>query len=315
MKTHFTILKALALSLMFLVQACKLESEFEKQQKREDEIIRNFIQTNGINAERHALGYYFSVLESNSSGIEVKEGDIVKMKYKLRLLDGKVVEDIFDEKFEPAIFRYSRNSIFPADMLEGVGNMRHGERFRFIIPSYMAHRRHGLHPYIPSDAILDFEVEVLDVMKLKDRNDEEDAIMEAYIQHYGYEDVIKNDTLGFYYVRLTEGSGRHAEIGDVVSLHFTGSLMNDSIFTTTRGAGVRSLTLGRGAYITSFETGLIARQKGETGFLLIPSRSAFRHGVLYIPELTRKFTDQRVPPYSIVKFDLEVLSVELPKKN
>lgn len=116
-----------------------------------------------------ADGRPVSQTDSGLAYIDVAEGagdppppaSTVRVHYTGRLADGSVFDSSVD-RGEPAEF--SLSAVIPG-WTEGVGSMRPGGKRRLIIPPEMGYGSRGMPPKIPPDAILDFDVELLAVIR------------------------------------------------------------------------------------------------------------------------------------------------------
>jgi len=98
----------------------------------------------------------------------------------------------------------------------------------------------------------------------------------------------------------SRGNGIKAEAGDIVSVHYTGKLTNDSVFDSSvkRGQPIR-ITLGKGQVIKGWDEGLAYLCKGDKATLTIPPDLAYGDRDLGI-----------IPPNSTLVFDLELVDVQ-----
>ncbi|MBI2484601.1 FKBP-type peptidyl-prolyl cis-trans isomerase [Candidatus Uhrbacteria bacterium] len=98
---------------------------------------------------------------------------------------------------------------------------------------------------------------------------------------------------------LAEGEGEGAATGDVLRVHYTGTLVDGTKFDSSLDRGVPfEVTLGTGAVIEGWERGLLGMKKGEKRRLTIP------------PELgygDRQAGD--IPPNSTLVFEVELLEI------
>jgi len=103
--------------------------------------------------------------------IPIKEGggaspvatDTVKVNYKGQLPDGKVF-DASEKHGGPATF--GLNGVIPC-WTEGVQKMKVGGKARLVCPSAIAYGDRGAGGDVPPGAVLDFEVELLEIVKGK----------------------------------------------------------------------------------------------------------------------------------------------------
>src|ERR1700761_4019753 len=82
---------------------------------------------------------------------------------------------------------------------------------------------------------------------------------------------------GLKYVRTKPGNGKPIELGDKVSVYYTGTLSDGSVFDTNRDATntVFKFTIGQHEVIPGWEEGFQLMSKGEKGILFIPANQAY----------------------------------------
>lgn len=131
-----------------------------EQGLKDEKIIQQYLADNGIEAERTNQGIYY-IIEKEGTGERPVTTDKVKVHYRGMLLDGTE----FDSS-------YSRNqpSSFPLKGVIkgwqfGIPMLKVGGKGRLIIPSGMAYGPMGRRPQIPENAILIFDVELLEIVK------------------------------------------------------------------------------------------------------------------------------------------------------
>jgi FKBP-type peptidyl-prolyl cis-trans isomerase len=96
------------------------------------------------------------------------------------------------------------------------------------------------------------------------------------------------------------GTGRSPKSGDVVRVHYTGTLMNGTKFDSSRDRGTPfDFTLGEGAVIKGWDKGVVGMRVGGKRRLVIPQ--ALGYGEAGSPP--------NIPPKAGLKFDIELLDV------
>jgi peptidylprolyl isomerase len=105
---------------------------------------------------------------------------------------------------------------------------------------------------------------------------------------------------GLQYQELAIGEGQTAQVGDTVSVHYTGTLQNGQKFDSSLDRNTPfTFTLGRGSVIAGWEEGLLGMQVGGKRKLIIPS------------DLGYGPTGQgQIPPNATLIFDVELLSID-----
>ena len=85
-----------------------------------------------------------------------------------------------------------------------------------------------------------------------------------------------------------------AEIGDTVRVHYTGRLMDGTIFDTSIGREPLEFTIGDGRLIPGFEKAVIGMNTGETKTVTLAPEEAYGP---YLEELTADVDITQFPPH------------------
>ena len=106
---------------------------------------------------------------------------------------------------------------------------------------------------------------------------------------------------GLGYVTLKPGSGRAAASGDMVSVQYTGSLDDGTVFDTSR-KGDRPFTfkLGQGTVISGWDQGIPGMLEHEVRKLILPAYLGYGpagHGT-------------KIPPNAPLVFEVELVKIE-----
>ena len=147
-----------SLITMFAFGSCMKKDNFDpkKQADQDEAIIVKFLADNNINAIRHLSGLYYQILEPGSGTVTYSANTQVLAKYTGRLLNGSV----FDQTTtQPLAFRLGDVIV---GWQVGVPLIKKGGKIRLFIPSAYGYGRDGSGP-IPSNAVLDFDIELVDV--------------------------------------------------------------------------------------------------------------------------------------------------------
>lgn len=139
----------------FVFGACKKEDQKEIDQG----IIEKYITDHNLNALEGEDGLYY-VLENEGSGARPTAFSTVTVHYRGQLTDGFVFDSSYD-RGQPATFSLS-------EVIEGwqigIPKFREGGKGKLLIPSHLAYgSRPPFGSGIPADAVLIFDVELLDV--------------------------------------------------------------------------------------------------------------------------------------------------------
>lgn len=99
---------------------------------------------------------------------------------------------------------------------------------------------------------------------------------------------------------IAVGQGREVRIGDIVRLHYTGTLTDGSTFDSSRSGGKPfEFRVGQGQVIKGFDRGVLGMKVGGRRKITIPYQLGY--GADGSPP--------RIPPRATLIFDLELLDV------
>ncbi len=100
---------------------------------------------------------------------------------------------------------------------------------------------------------------------------------------------------------LEQGEGRQTEAGDVLTVHYIGTLVDGTQFDSSLDRGEPFVfTLGVGKVIRGWDKGLLGMRIGEKRRLTVPPELGY--GVDGVPEL--------IPPNATLIFEVELLEIE-----
>jgi FKBP-type peptidyl-prolyl cis-trans isomerase len=96
------------------------------------------------------------------------------------------------------------------------------------------------------------------------------------------------------------GTGPEAKAGDIVTVHYTGTLSNGTKFDSSRDRGQPfSFTLGRGQVIRGWDVGVAGMQVGGRRELTIPADEGYGS----------RGAGGAIPPNATLHFDVEMLKI------
>lgn len=152
------------LTLPVLLGGCNVNSvdEEELQREREDQLIRDYLEANDLEAERTPEGIYYRSIEPGQAGRSPISGNTVTVHYEgFLMLDGKRFDSsrLRGETFE---FQVGSPSVIQGWSI-ALPLMELGELAEFYIPSHLAYGAAGSGSTIPPSAILVFEIELLGI--------------------------------------------------------------------------------------------------------------------------------------------------------
>ena len=303
---------------------------FEEQQQ----VIEQYLDERDITTQQNEAGVRYRVLTENPNGESPEPGNIVNLYYRIEQLEGGIVavrEDSSSQEPVAYTFGFSSNNpliyhlIFPIGLDNMVNTMREGEEYEFFLPSAYAYLDYELGDTLAPNAIIRARIHLTEVLTTNEQRHVEDAKIKAYLAAQGLHDA---DSLasGVYYQRTEEGSGDAVSEGSQVQVRYTGQLLDGTIFDSNTAADreLYEFTVGASERqpIEGFLLGIRQMRSGEKGTVVMPSHAAYGQGLISIPyafvsdRLNEIILNPRdygfaraIPPYSPLRFDIEVVGV------
>lgn len=141
----------------------KMDKEGEEMKNLEKDILKNFKSSYPTKLEETPDGLLYEVLTKNEKGAQAVDGDTVEIHYTGTLLDGTKFDSSLD-RGEPISFPVGKQMVI--DGWEKALKMMHvGEKYKVIIPSWMAYGPRGRGDVIKPYSTLVFEMELLKIKK------------------------------------------------------------------------------------------------------------------------------------------------------
>ena len=220
-------------------------------------------------------------------------------------------------------------SQFPGDLNECIAMMHVGDSASFIVNIDSIFIKTFAQPTLPeefkSTDVMRIEIRLLDcypeseyslryAAKMKkilderiaqmktDYPDETDNAARQLMEYFSSNGIKAEPTAsGLYYVRVKEGNGVKPEIGQMVKAHYTGKLLDGTVFDSSieRNEPI-VFVLGVGQVIPGWDEGIMMMSKGEKGVLYVPYYLAY--GEREISDLIR--------PFSNLIFEVELIDFE-----
>ncbi len=145
----------------------------EEQMALDKQAIEKYLADNNLEAVASADGIY-QVVNEEGSGPRPERGQRASVSYVLRLLDGKLIDTNYEEvareagafdqrrvPYRPYTFTVGNDAVIDGWHL-GIPLVRKGGKSKLLIPSHLGYGPRGK-PGIPGNAVLVFDVEVVDI--------------------------------------------------------------------------------------------------------------------------------------------------------
>jgi peptidyl-prolyl cis-trans isomerase A (cyclophilin A) len=105
---------------------------------------------------------------------------------------------------------------------------------------------------------------------------------------------------GLRYVISEQGTGPRAQVGNTVSVHYTGMLETGMIFDSSEDSEPISFPLGKGHVIAGWDEGIALLNEGGKARLIIPANLGYGE----------RGAGGVIPPNATLIFDVELVKVE-----
>lgn len=271
----------------------------------------------------NGLQYRFE--KKKESGQLVQEGDILmgELTYKF---DTTV---LFTNAGHPGRIIQVHQDMFKGDLNEGLLMMHKGDKAVFAVQAdSISMFVNQMPPMYKKGAGQKFyyEISLIDIVSLEEqmeeqarfiedmnnRQEEEPAVLAQYIEDNNI--TVKPTASGLYIVVKKMGNGPKVETGKIVSINYTGRLLDGTIFDTSREADAREsgeynsnrsyeplhYRVGDISFIPGWDEGLDGQTEGTILTLIIPSRLAYGD----------RGAGDVIKPYTPLVFDMEIVSVQ-----
>ncbi|UYZ57713.1 FKBP-type peptidyl-prolyl cis-trans isomerase [Hymenobacter latericus] len=140
----------------------QMQKHAEQQKPVDEKTIQEYVQKNNLKAQKTASGLHYVVTQPGT-GAKPTQGQLVSVNYRGTLLNGKE----FDSSAKgnggkPIEFPIGVGAVIPG-WDEGIALLNKGTKATLLIPSGLAYGQRGAGNDIPADAVLRFDVELVDV--------------------------------------------------------------------------------------------------------------------------------------------------------
>ena len=255
-------------------------------------------------------GLYYRLF-TNNGGENPQIGDLLELTMSCSVNDTVVILPLTKN-----IIPMTEPS-FWSDFVEGFSMMHKGDSASFIVDIDSSFVNlfgyNTLPPQFSSTDIMRFEVRLDDFypesefrfrmienIKKNYPAETEKATSElnAYLEKNGV--VAQPTSTGLYYVKTQDGTGEKPSKGSTVKAHYTGYLLDGTVFDTSieRGEPIE-FVLGVGQVIPGWDEGIALMSKGEKAVLYIPYYLAYGDRDLGV-----------IPPFSNLVFEVELIDFE-----
>ncbi len=225
-------------------------------------------------------------------GPMAEPGDVVQVHYTGTLEDGLVFDSSYN-RGTPFEFVLGQGQVIQG-WDEGIALMREGGEAILTIPPELGYGDQGAGEDIPPGATLIFRVELVNVQSVEEANQQQEEI-----EIVNDENTTVTDS-GLGYTQIEAGNGEMPASGDIVSVHYTGTLTDGTVFDSSYDRGEPfQFTLGQGQVIQGWDEGIALMSVGEKATLTIPPELGYGD----------RGAGNVIPPGATLIFDVELVAI------
>ncbi len=305
------------LAFGFLISSCGNDSIVRTSA---DDEIQAWLDTMNITATRDNSGIYYYADSLNPAGVQATGGSVAAIYYTLRDPAGNIISQHQRANGDSLLCKVGASAIYPLGADFGVGLMRVGEIYNFILPPDQAYQDLTSGAIDP-DLIAHLQITLAAVHVESDLFAQELIDIDNYVTANNLNDTIANpvDSVvlfpasGISFKRMRRGTGSAPLNGDTIVVDYTGRFIDDTAFGSDIGF---QWIYGSGSpreLLVGFEFAVSMMQTNEQALVMIPSSQGYRESALVIPNsIDGDLVEDaiipdyvtRIPPYSTLLFEI-----------
>ena len=267
-------------------------------------------------------GLYYRFHKQNA-GETPKTGELIDATLCCVVNDTAIIVPTMSNTFQLI------ESLYPGDIFEGLSMVHVGDSVSFIVNIDSTFRTFFGQPTLPeqfvSTDVMRFDLRIEDIYPesdyakhvaaknqkasaeriakmVADHPDESAQAAQALKDYLAKNKIVAEPTeSGLYYVVTKEGNGEKPEAGQIVHVHYRGTLLDGTQFDSSfdRNQPLQ-FPLGIGQVIPGWDEGIGLMSKGEKGVLYIPYYLAYGD----------RAAGDVIKPYSNLIFEVELVDFE-----
>lgn len=253
-------------------------------------------------------GISYKILKDEKGSQYAKEGDYVSLHIQTIFEDSLIFSSKKDRGGEPVTFPVAQPR-FHGDLSEALTLLTPGDSGIFLVPvDTLKANKQTMQPWMKEGKKITYSIELVSIKtaeevrkekeaKAKESSSpqEDDEKLQQYFKKNGLSPQKRES--GLYYLITHATDGEKPIPGQKVKVHYTGKLMDGTIFDSSIGKEPLSFALGRGQVILGWDEGISQLKKGEKATLFIPSYLAYGD----------RSPSPKIPPHSILIFEVELV--------
>ncbi|MBL7765675.1 MAG: FKBP-type peptidyl-prolyl cis-trans isomerase [Chitinophagaceae bacterium] len=265
-------------------------------------------------------GVKYKIVDDKKGDKKAVVGSMITMNITTKLKDSVLFESMKQNNGQP-IETPVNAPMQSGDIMEVFPELTEGDSVIIEVPvDSLFKGGQPLPPFMKSGDNLSFYVKLISV---KSKEEFEKSKLEASKKQLEIDDKAINDYLtknnlkanktasGLYYIINTPGSGPNASAGKMITMNYTGMLLDGTKFDSNEDPAFQhpqafEFTLGQGMVIKGWDEGIALMNVGTKATLIIPSPLAYGERSMPGSEANPK----GIPANSPLVFNVEVKAIK-----
>jgi FKBP-type peptidyl-prolyl cis-trans isomerase len=187
-----------------------------------------------------------------------------------------------------------------------------GDKITFIVPAdsfYNKTRQMGLPNGVEKGSDLLFEIKIIGKLSIEEiqkereqyliqQKEQEEILIKNYISDNQI--TIKPNSSGLYFIVKSQGTGKKANKGNVLTAHYIGKFLDGKVFDSSYQRNEPfEFQLGSQQVIEAWEEAFLNMKEGDKALLIVPSKLAYGS----------EGFGNLIPPYSPLIFEIELIAI------
>ena len=279
----------------------------------------------GFDETDSGLRYKFHVRGEDTA--HPQYGEIVRLKMITRIGDSTL--DNTNLIYPAGVRKNLMKPLFKGAVEDGIRMMAVGDSATFLIPTDSINKyypaKDSAHNFKPND-YLEFSLKLMNIQTMDEVIQEEKDNRNEYInerKEKGPKELdqfiqdnhiaVKPTLSGLYFIEITKGKGASPKDGDTVIVHYTGAFLNGTIFDSSvkRNEPFTFVVNDKGqmSVIEGWNEAVKMMKRGSVATIILPYSLAYDSTGYEDTETGKYF----IPPYSPMKFDIQLLDFNSKK--
>lgn len=260
------------------------------------ETIQKYLDANGINAEFDSMAGVFIEVHKQGDGYKTVQDTDIEIHYQGMVLEGAEFVNSFGGS--PITLQLGNSGTYPPPFTDGIAlglfRLREGDSATVYVPSPLGFRDEGYSNSVPPNSILVYNTKFVQINNLH----EDITKIDQYLADKNLTAEVDPDYGTRYIIHERSTNDKMPEFGDQVTLHYVGTLLNDTVFDSSWGKVPLTFTMGKKDVVIGFELGVTNLHKKDSATFFIPSIYGYK--------------DQAVGPIpsnSVLIFGVKILDI------